>query len=63
VDVHASTECSGCEWERQPQAYRWFPELGAPLAASPSSDRSGDRDQAGTTRPAAQFTTFHQALT
>ena len=31
MDVHGTTECAGCEWERQPQAFRWFPELGTPL--------------------------------
>lgn len=28
---HDGPECSGCEWEHQPQAFRWFPELGVPL--------------------------------
>ncbi|GAA4994353.1 hypothetical protein WHI96_14030 [Pseudonocardia tropica] len=28
---HDGPECRGCEWEHQPQAFRWFPELGAPL--------------------------------
>ena len=32
--AHATTECSGCDWERHPQAYRWFPELGEPVRAA-----------------------------
>ena len=35
MEAHASGECAGCEWERQPQAFRWFPELGTPLRLSP----------------------------
>jgi hypothetical protein len=31
MDPHDGQECAGCEWERQPHAFRWFPELGAPL--------------------------------
>jgi hypothetical protein len=31
MQAHASVECTGCEWERQPQAFRWLPELGTPL--------------------------------
>ena len=40
MEAHASGECTGYEWERQPQAFRWFPELGTPLHASsrPSPD-------------------------
>jgi hypothetical protein len=34
MEALASVECAGCEWERQPQAFRWFPELGTPLRAS-----------------------------
>ena len=34
MEAHASGECAGCEWERQPQAFRWFPELGTPMHAS-----------------------------
>ncbi|MHA6621002.1 hypothetical protein [Pseudonocardia sp. DLS-67] len=39
MDEHRTGECAGCEWERQPQAFRWFPELGAPLQdAMPVTD-------------------------
>jgi hypothetical protein len=31
MDAHATAECAGCDWERHAQAFRWFPELGAPL--------------------------------
>lgn len=40
MDMHGTTECAGCGWERQPQAYRWFPELGAPLQDVTSADDS-----------------------
>lgn len=73
MEAHASADCAGCGWERHPQAFRWFPELGAPLQGEP---QPGEADQAGLIRPAArvravvnrslqsaQLTTFHQALT
>ena len=41
MEARASGECTGCcEWERQPQAFRWFLELGVPL--HPSSRWSPD---------------------
>lgn len=40
LDRHSSTELGGCRcgWEAQPQAFRWFPELGTSLATLPVSD-------------------------
>ncbi len=51
MDVHATAECAGCEWERHPQAFRWFPELGSPLqsispAAGAEPTDQGDRRDA-----------------
>lgn len=37
---HDETECAGCEWERQPQAFRWFPELGRPLEPARAGRRA-----------------------
>ena len=39
VDVHATTECAGCDWERHAKAFHWFPELGPPVrTALPARD-------------------------
>lgn len=73
MGAHESDDCGGCDWERQPQAFRWFPELVAPVRPGPAGP---GLDQAGLIRPAArvravsnraaqsaQLTTFHHALT
>lgn len=77
MDAHRFDDCAGCEWERQPQAFRWFPELGVPLRAAraqvpgPAGDGQTPvispavRVRAVSNRAAqsAQLTTFHHALT
>ena len=40
MQAHASMDCAGCDWERQPQAFRWFPELGPPLDSRPAPARA-----------------------
>ena len=77
MGAHDAAECAGCDWERQPQAFRWFPELGPALGCGDRGAGPGEAaGQAGLIRPAAlvravsnraaqsaQLTTFHQALT
>lgn len=53
MDPHGGDECSGCDWEDFPHAFRWFPELGAPLEPGSSDELRGSGAATGAARSAA----------
>jgi hypothetical protein len=54
LETYESSECSGCDWERHAQAFRWFPELGVPLRFARGVDRrQGETGDHLDGRPAA----------